>query len=436
MFFLPKFSIILYHINMIDLEILKANRSEIIERLNNRFIIDYKELVNKVLNLEKKRKELAKEICDVSRGINLLNEDIFGLKKDNKDASELINYLKERKKYLNECDIKLKSIELDIKNTLSNIPNIPNKGVPIGSNSKDNVVVYQTEINEKLIKKPHYELIKEFDIIDFDLGVKLTGAGFPVYKGKGAKLQRALVNFFLDEVTDSGFVEHEIPIVLNEDSFFATGQLPDKENQMYKVDDNFFLIPTAEVPLTNLYRNVIVEEKSLPIKLTGYSPCFRREAGSWGKDVRGLNRLHQFDKVEIVQIVKPEESYYTLETMRIVVERIVKKLELPYRVLKLCTGDLGFNSAFTYDIEVYSVGQDKWLEVSSISNFETYQSNRLNLKYRNASGEKILLHTLNGSALALPRILAAILEWNYDGEKIFIPQVLHKYTNFDFIDVK
>ena len=257
MFFLPKFSIILYHINMIDLEILKANRSEIIERLNNRFIIDYTELVNKVLNLEKKRKELAKEICDVSRGINLLNEDIFGLKKDNKDASELINYLKERKKYLNECEIKLKSIELDIKNTLSNIPNIPNKGVPIGSNSKDNVVVYQTEINEKLIKKPHYELIKEFDIIDFDLGVKLTGAGFPVYKGKGAKLQRALVNFFLDEVTDSGFVEHEIPIVLNEDSFFATGQLPDKENQMYRVDDNFFLIPTAEVPLTNLYRNVI-----------------------------------------------------------------------------------------------------------------------------------------------------------------------------------
>ena len=420
---------------MIELEILENYKDEVIRRLNNRNIIDYSELVNSAIKLEKKRKSLAKEICDISRGINLLNDEIYSLKKENKDTSELIEYLKERKKYLSECSTNLKNIEIDIKKTLSNIPNIPYKSVPVGASSKENIVVYQTEIDEKLIKKPHYELIKEFNIIDFDLGIKLTGAGFPVYKGKGAKIQRALVNFFLDEVTNSGYVEHEIPIVLNGDSFFATGQLPDKENQMYRVDDNFFLIPTAEVPLTNLYRNVIVEEDSLPIKLTGYSPCFRREAGSWGKDVRGLNRLHQFDKVEIVQIVKPEESYFTLETMRIVVEKIVKKLELPYRILKLCTGDLGFNSAFTYDLEVYSVGQDKWLEASSISNFETYQANRLNLKYRNAvSGEKILLHTLNGSALALPRILAAILEWNYDGEKIIIPQVLRKYTNFDLIE--
>ena len=420
---------------MIELEILENYKDEVIRRLNNRNIIDYSELVNSAIKLEKKRKSLAKEICDISRGINLLNDEIYSLKKENKDTSELIEYLKERKKYLSECSTNLKNIEIDIKKTLSNIRNIPYKSVPVGGSSKENIVVYQTEIDEKLIKKPHYELIKEFNIIDFDLGIKLTGAGFPVYKGKGAKIQRALVNFFLDEVTNSGYVEHEIPIVLNEDSFFATGQLPDKENQMYRVDDNFFLIPTAEVPLTNLYRNVIVEEDSLPIKLTGYSPCFRREAGSWGKDVRGLNRLHQFDKVEIVQIVKPEESYFTLETMRIVVEKIVKKLELPYRILKLCTGDLGFNSAFTYDLEVYSVGQDKWLEASSISNFETYQSNRLNLKYRNTvSGEKILLHTLNGSALALPRILAAILEWNYDGEKIIIPQVLRKYTNFDLIE--
>ena len=420
---------------MIELEILENYKDEVIRRLNNRNIIDYSELVNSAIKLEKKRKSLAKEICDISRGINLLNDEIYSLKKENKDTSELIEYLKERKKYLSECSTNLKNIEIDIKKTLSNIPNIPYKSVPVGGSSKENIVVYQTEIDEKLIKKPHYELIKEFNIIDFDLGIKLTGAGFPVYKGKGAKIQRALVNFFLDEVTNSGYVEHEIPIVLNEDSFFATGQLPDKENQMYRVDDNFFLILTAEVPLTNLYRNVIVEEDSLPIKLTGYSPCFRREAGSWGKDVRGLNRLHQFDKVEIVQIVKPEESYFTLETMRIVVEKIVKKLELPYRILKLCTGDLGFNSAFTYDLEVYSVGQDKWLEASSISNFETYQSNRLNLKYRNTvSGEKILLHTLNGSALALPRILAAILEWNYDGEKIIIPQVLRKYTNFDLIE--
>ena len=420
---------------MIELEILENYKDEVIRRLNNRNIIDYTELVNSAIKLEKKRKSLAKEVCDISRGINLLNDEIYSLKKENKDTSELIEYLKERKKYLSECSTNLKNIEIDIKKTLSNIPNIPYKSVPVGASSKENIVVYQTEIDEKLIRKPHYELIKEFNIIDFDLGIKLTGAGFPVYKGKGAKIQRALVNFFLDEVTNSGYVEHEIPIVLNEDSFFATGQLPDKENQMYRVDDNFFLIPTAEVPLTNLYRNVIVEEDSLPIKLTGYSPCFRREAGSWGKDVRGLNRLHQFDKVEIVQIVKPEESYFTLETMRIVVEKIVKKLELPYRILKLCTGDLGFNSAFTYDLEVYSVGQDKWLEASSISNFETYQANRLNLKYRNAvSGEKILLHTLNGSALALPRILAAILEWNYDGEKIIIPQVLRKYTNFDLIE--
>ena len=322
---------------------------------------------------------------------------------------------------------KLTSTEELLKNALYNIPNCPSEKSPIGENSKENKVVFQTSIPEVKIKIPHYEIIKKLDIIDFELGNKLTGAGFPVYKGFGARLQRALINFFLDEAVKAGFKEHELPILCNDDSFYGTGQMPDKEQQMYKVDNAFHLIPTAEVPLTNIYRDVIIEEKDLPIKITGYTPCFRREAGSWGKDVRGLNRLHQFDKIEIVEIVKPEDSYEVLEKMRDYVEGLVKKLNLPYRVLALCTGDLGFNAAFTYDIEVYSIGQDMWLEASSISNFESYQANRLMLRYKNTQGEKRLCHTLNGSALALPRIVAALIELNYDGEKIKVPQVLEKY---------
>ena len=350
----------------------------------------------------------------------------------NEDTKEIKNNVKSKKEILKKLQEDITQIEYDLVEKLADVPNVPSKKAPIGKNSKDNVVVYQTPIDNHKYKVPHYELIEKFNIIDFELGNKLSGAGFPVYKGLGAKLQRALINFFLDEATEAGFKEHEVPIVLNKDSFFATGQLPDKEKQMYKTGDSY-LIPTAEVPLTNIYRNVIVNEEDLPIKLTGYTPCFRREAGSWGKDVRGLNRLHQFDKIEIVEIAKQEDSYFILEKMRIYVESLVKKLELPYRVLALCTGDLGYNSAFTYDIEVYSVGQDLWLEASSISNFETYQANRLNLKYKDNNGKKTLAHTLNGSALALPRIVAALLEWYYDGEKIIIPNVLQKYMNLTCI---
>lgn len=342
-------------------------------------------------------------------------------------SKELKENLKKVKSDLSEC-------EESLKLALYNIPNIPSEDCPIGKSSKDNKVVFCSEIPEVKHKVPHWELIKDFDIIDFPLGTTLTGAGFPVYKGKGAQLQRALINFFLDEGNKNGAKEFELPILVNTDSLYGTGQLPDKEGQMYFATGDFGLIPTAEVPLTNMYRNKIVGADELPIKLTGFTPCFRREAGSWGANVRGLNRLHQFDKVELVVISDPEESYKILEEMRVYVEGLVQKLELPYRVLALCTGDLGYNAAFTYDIEVYSVGQDMWLESSSISNFLTYQANRLQLKYRTKDGELRLVHTLNGSALALPRIVAALLELNFDGEKIRIPKVLQPYTHFDCIE--
>ena len=334
---------------------------------------------------------------------------------------------KEIKNNLSECEEKLKE-------ALYNIPNVPSKNSPLGKNSQGNKIIFCSEIPEVKFKVPHWELIKDFDIIDFPLGNTLTGAGFPVYKGKGARLQRALINFFLDEGNKNGAKEFEVPILVNTDSLYGTGQLPDKEGQMYFATGDLGLIPTAEVPLTNMYRGAILKEEDFPIKVTGYTPCFRREAGSWGAHVRGLNRLHQFDKVELVIISKPEESYKILEEMRTFVEGLVKKLEIPYRVLALCTGDLGYNSAFTYDIEVFSVGQGMWLESSSISNFLTYQANRLQLKFRTKDGELKLAHTLNGSALALPRIVAALLELNYDGEKINIPPALRPYTGFDYIE--
>ena len=418
---------------MLEIEYIINNKKEVVRGLNSRGFKNSEDEINKIIELSKKKKLLAKEKCNILEGLNALSEEIHKLINESKEIDDLKEYVKTRKKELSQVEKELEKTGQELRNSLLNIPNIPNKSVPLGKSSSENQVVYITEIRENPNKKPHYELIEEFGIIDFDLGIKLTGAGFPVYIDKGAKLQRALINFFLDEGAQLGFKEYEVPIVLNEDSFLGTGQLPDKENQMYKVE-NMYLIPTAEVPLTNLYRNVILNESDLPLKLTGYTPCFRREAGSWGKDVRGLNRLHQFDKVEIVEITKPSESYFMLEKMRIYVESLVKKLDLDYRVLALCTGDLGFNSAFTYDIEVYSVGQDRWLEVSSISNFETYQSNRLNLRYRDSNNNKILPHTLNGSALALPRIMAALLEKNYDGEKITIPKVLHNYLNFKAIE--
>lgn len=417
---------------MLKIDYISEHKNEVINGLKNRGLKDINEKIDKIINFHNEKKKLASKICDTLKDINTASDEIFKLIKENKSTDKLKENVKKKKEELCKLEKKLKEIEGELKKNLLNIPNIPSKYAPIGNSDKENKVVFITKISKKKDRKPHYELIEDFDIVDFNLGIKLTGAGFPVYKNEGAKLQRALINFFLDEATKQGFKEYEVPIILNEDSFFGTGQLPDKENQMYKVE-NMYLIPTAEVPLTNLYRNVIVDESDLPIKLTGYTPCFRREAGSWGKDVRGLNRLHQFDKVEIVEITKPEDSYFTLEKMRIYAESLVKKLGLEYRVLAICTGDLGFNSAFTYDIEVYSEGQDKWLEVSSVSNFETYQSNRLNLKYKDKKGNKNLAHTLNGSALASPRILAAIIEKYYDGEKIIIPEVLHKYLDFKFI---
>ena len=412
---------------MLEISSIIKHKEKCLRGLQNRGIKNSEELIDNILDLDSKRKNLKTTFDRLSAEIKTRTSEIEQRIKKKESIEEIKNEVYILKNDLKLTKDKLTSTEELLKNALYNIPNCPSEKSPIGENSKENKVVFQTSIPEVKIKIPHYEIIKKLDIIDFELGNKLTGAGFPVYKGFGARLQRALINFFLDEAVKAGFKEHELPILCNDDSFYGTGQMPDKEQQMYKVDNAFHLIPTAEVPLTNIYRDVIIEGKDLPIKITGYTPCFRREAGSWGKDVRGLNRLHQFDKIEIVEIVKPEDSYEVLEKMRDYVEGLVKKLNLPYRVLALCTGDLGFNAAFTYDIEVYSIGQDMWLEASSISNFESYQANRLMLRYKNTQGEKRLCHTLNGSALALPRIVAALIELNYDGEKIKVPQVLEKY---------
>ena len=374
----------------------------------------------------------------MSANMNVLSSQIGEQFK--KGAIEKANILKKETTVLKENIKKLRQSfeELDqsILELLYQIPNKPNELVTPGKSENDNEIIFSSSIdslkNDSLL--PHWELCKKYDLIDFELGVKVTGAGFPIYKGKGAILQRALIQFFLNEGNKIGYQELSVPHLVNESSGYGTGQLPDKEGQMYHASlDDLYLIPTAEVPITNIYRDVILEEKDLPVKHIGYTPCFRREAGSYGKDVRGLNRLHQFDKVEIVQITTPSESYQTLDNMVVYVESLIKKLDLPYRKLRLCGGDLGFTSALTYDLETYSVGQDKWLEVSSISNFETFQSNRLKLRYRDQNKSIELAHTLNGSALALPRIMASLLEINQTEDGINIPEVLRPYTGFDSI---
>lgn len=332
---------------------------------------------------------------------------------------------------------KLDETSLELTQMLYRIPNIPNEIVPEGKTADDNLNIFQAGEIPTLFEGalPHWELAKKYNIIDFELGVKITGAGFPVYKGKGAKLQRALISYFLDKNTSAGYQEFQVPHMVNEDSGYGTGQLPDKEGQMYYVQaDNLYLIPTAEVPVTNIFRDTILNENELPIQCTAYTPCFRREAGSYGAHVRGLNRLHQFDKVEIVRIEHPEKSYQALEEMVEHVKSILDELKLPYRILRLCGGDMGFTSAITYDFEVYSTAQEKWLEISSVSNFETYQANRLKLRFRNNEGKTQLVHTLNGSSLALPRVLAGILENYQTPEGIIIPEVLQKYTGFEIID--
>lgn len=433
---------------MLQLPFIRENKETVLAGLQKRNFANAEATVEQVLNLDQQRRDTQRDLDDVLAQSNAKAGQIGALlKAGDKAAAETAKAetaaLKARSKDLGDA---LKQTEASLQAVLVTIPNIPHSSVPAGRSADDNEVVL--EHGEKPVlfdgAQPHWELIKKYDrdggpIIDFELGVKISGAGFPVYKGKGARIQRAMINFFLDEALKAGYAEVQPPIVVNEDSGFGTGQLPDKEGQMYYVtEDKLYLIPTAEVPITNLYRDVILAESALPIKNVGYTPCFRREAGSWGAHVRGLNRLHQFDKVEIVRIEKPEHSYAALEEMSLHVQGLLQKLELPYRVLRLCGGDMGFTSALTYDMEVWSAAQQRWLEVSSVSNFETYQANRLKLRAKldrnDGPGKMQLLHTLNGSALALPRILAAILENNQTPEGIRIPKVLVPYCGFDLID--
>lgn len=424
---------------MLQVNVIREQRDKIIEGLRKRGLTTISETIDQVLSLDVQRKEMQRKQDDMLAESNSLAKEIGNLMKSgNKaEAEQLKNRTAELKKQTAELGPILNTIEEELQKLLYAIPNVPAEKVPAGKSAEDNITVHTFGTPQTLADDavPHWDLIKKYDIIDFELGIKIAGAGFPVYKGKGAKLQRALINFFLDEAEKQGYREIQPPIVVNEASGYGTGQLPDKEGQMYHATaDNLYLIPTAEVPITNLYRDVMVNENDLPIKNVGYTPCFRREAGSWGAHVRGLNRLHQFDKVEIVQVRKPEESFEALEEMCLYVQSLLEKLELPYRKLLLCGGDMGVNSAITYDMEVYAAAQKRWLEVSSVSNFETYQANRLKLRYKNKEGKTQLLHTLNGSALALPRIVAAILENNQTKDGIKVPKVLVPYTRFDIIN--
>ena len=424
---------------MLQLQIIRETRDQVHQGLEKRGLKNTSQLVDSVLELDTKRKETQKKLDDLKAKSNAESKKIGELMKAGKleEATRLRNNIATDKETVKKLESELTTLEGNLLHALYAIPNVPHEKVPAGLGAEQNINVHQHGMIPALPSdaQPHWELIKKYDIIDFDLGVKISGAGFPVYKGKGAKLQRALINFFLDEATVMGYREIQPPIVVNEASGYGTGQLPDKEGQMYHItDDNLYLIPTAEVPITNLYRDLILADTELPVKNVGYTPCFRREAGSWGAHVRGLNRLHQFDKVEIFQIRKPEESYQALDEMCAYVQGLLEKLELPYRKLLLCGGDMGVNAAMTYDMEVYSAAQQRWLEVSSVSNFETYQANRLKLRFKNADGKTQLLHTLNGSALALPRIVAAILENNQEKDRIKVPAVLKKYTGFETID--
>ena len=397
-------------------------------------------VIDEVIELNNFRKKTQQELDQILFESNNISKEIAEIFKSGNKSDDVENLknksadLKSKSKYLSD---KLDKTKSDILNLITTIPNLPDDNVPDGLSFNDNLEVFSSgeikDINDNL--KNHWDLAKNLDIIDFDLGSKITGSGFPVYKGKGAKLQRALINFFLDRNTSAGYTEFQVPHLVNSQSAFATGQLPDKDGQMYHViNDDFYLIPTAEVPLTNIYRNSIVTIEELPILLTGYTPCFRREAGSYGSDVRGLNRLHQFDKVEIVRLEHPDNSSNALVGMKEHIKSILSELELDFRILNLCAGDLGFTSCITYDFELYSKGQKKWLEISSVSNFMTYQSNRLNLKFKNKDGKNHLLHTLNGSSLALPRVMAGLIENNQSKEGIKIPKALVPFTGFDIIN--
>ena len=424
---------------MLSIDTISNNKEETLIGLKKRGFKDLK-IIDKIIDLNHSRKKIQQELDQIlfeSNNISKKISEIF--KSGNNDDS--VSTLKEK-----SSDLKLKSKNLsdqlektksDIFELLTTIPNIPDNEVPEGLSIDDNIEVYRS--NEKIESdknlKTHWDLAKEYDIIDFELGSKITGSGFPVYKGKGAKLQRGLINYFLDKNTSAGYTEFQVPHLVNSDSAFATGQLPDKDGQMYHVnEDNFYLIPTAEVPLTNIYKDKILSSDEIPVLLTGYTPCFRREAGSYGAEVRGLNRLHQFDKVEIVRLEHPDNSNQALLDMKEHVKEILGELEIDFRILNLCAGDLGFTSSITYDFEIFSKGQKKWLEISSVSNFKSYQSNRLNLKFKNKEGKNELLHTLNGSSLALPRVMAGLIENNQTNEGIQVPKVLVPYTGFDLIN--
>lgn len=420
---------------MLQLNYIRENKEEVIERLLVKNF-DASSLIEEIIQLDSIRRSTQNELDSLLSHSNSLAKQIGDLFKSGKnaEANELKTKntaLKETTKNLNN---KLTSTEKELNELILRLPNLPHASVPKGRNAEGNQIVYSKEIKINKDNSPHWELASKYNIIDFESGNKITGAGFPLYKGKGARLQRALINFFLDNAVKAGYEEIQPPILVNHDSAYGTGQLPDKEGQMYYMSlDDLYLIPTAEVPLTNIYRDVILKAEELPIKLTAYTPCFRREAGSYGKDVRGLNRLHQFDKIEIVQIEHPDNSYKTLEEMKDYVCSLLELLELPYRVVRLCGGDMSFASAMTYDLEVYASAQNKWLEVSSVSNFETFQANRLKLRFRDGK-KPILAHTLNGSALALPRILAALLENNQITAGITIPPALRPYTGFEIVN--
>lgn len=423
---------------MLQVKQILENKNQIIEGLLKRNL-DAEKLVNEIISLDEVRRSNIAKVEDLRAEGNKMAKDIGGLFKAGKveqanAAKEDVQKLKAQQK---ELEASLNLIEEKFNDLLYHIPNVPHVTVPAGSSEEDNQEIFKEGIIPTLHEgaKPHWDIVKEKDLVDFETGVKITGAGFPLYKGKGARLQRALINFFLDAADKGGYAEVIPPLLINEASGIGTGQLPDKEGQMYHVTgDDLYLIPTAEVPITNIYRDVILNEEELPKMNCGYTPCFRREAGSYGKDVRGLNRLHQFDKVEIVQVVHPDNSYAVLNDMVDHVKELVRKLKLPFRILRLCGGDLGFTAALTFDFEVYSAAQNRWLEVSSVSNFETYQSNRLKLRFRSGKDKPQLAHTLNGSALALPRIMAALIENNQNEEgEILIPEVLQKYTGFSKI---
>ena len=423
---------------MLQIHFIRENKEEVITRLAKKNF-EAAGIVERIVELDEKRRNTQVELDNLLAESNKLSKDIGEMMKNGEKAKaeilkEKTTEIRENSKQLNES---LNAITSQLQDELYKLPNLPAEIVPFGKTPEENINVFEEGEIPKLHEGalPHWELAKKYDIIDFELGVKITGAGFPVYKGKGAKLQRALISYFLDKNTDAGYKEYQVPHLVNEASAYGTGQLPDKDGQMYHdATDNLYLIPTAEVPVTNIFRDDLVSENDLPILCTGYTPCFRREAGSYGAHVRGLNRLHQFDKVEIVRIEKPENSYAALDGMVEHVKEILQELKLPYRILRLCGGDMSFASALTYDFEVFSTAQDRWLEISSVSNFETFQANRLKLRYKDANGKNQLAHTLNGSSLALPRVLAGILENYQTPEGIEIPEVLRKYTGFDIIN--